>query len=180
MTWMVSTASTSAYHNTVLANSTPKIRRSFARSSFGHHSPAAFISVCTYSNAVLHVHLYPLSSILFTYLACTLLFIPQTYAPPLSLPPPAPIYSDHSAIQFYASSHRPIEQGFLQRILVSCFPFRALKSGCISFRTPHLLLVDIPTNVAYTTACTVRSLLLQSRYYVVTRDPPVGICSIKH
>ena len=138
MTWMVSTVSTSAYHNTVPANSTPKTRQSFARLSFGHHS--CYVPMFQHCSPRSFVFLL---SILFTDLAFVLLFILRTYAPPLLHPRPHVQYSDRSAIQFRASPYRSIELGFLpvvQRtpaplLPVPCFKF----AGHISFQISTFL-----------------------------------------
>lgn len=127
MTWMVSMASTSAYHNTVPANSTPKTQRSSARLSFGHHSVVMFISVCTCSNTVLYVHLYSPSSILLTDLAFTFLFILRTCEPPAAAPTPhIHLFRSfsHLVSRIIISFHLPllgVQRTLVSLLLVPCF-----------------------------------------------------------
>lgn len=160
-----STASMSAYHNTVPVNSTPKTRQSSARLSFGRHSATRHTSVHMFQHCSPCSSVSPLS-ILFPDLAFIFLFILCTYAPPLPHPISRsfiPAIRPSSFVRHYTVL--PGEVFFSSIVLWRpCFSFRARVRRSCSFPTPHTLLVDTLKNVTYTTPCTVRSLLLQIRY----------------
>jgi len=163
MVW--STGSTSAYSNTVPANSTPKTRQSSARLSSGHHSTTVLAPTCTGSNPVPRVHLYSPSSILFTDLAFMFSFIFCTHAPPLPHPRPHvhlfrrfkhPVPCIIISVCRAKLSSHDTQCALASLLLVLCFKFIGH-----FFSDPHTRLVDTPINVTYI-PCTVRSLLLQS------------------
>lgn len=154
MEW--STGSTSACHNTVPANSTPKTRRSSARLSSGHHSAVMFIPMCACSSAVVHVHLYP-PPVHLVYRSCSHVLVYSSYPCASAAAPTSPtsVYFDHSSIQLRVA--RLCKVVFSRR--PDCLSVLASRSVLqvhrpYSFSKPYILLVDIQVNVTYT-PCTV-------------------------
>ena len=134
-----SMGSTSVYHNTVPANSTPRTRQSSARLSSGHHSSDVLVPVCKSSNIVPHAHSYsPRLSCSPALLSCSRLSFVSMLLP-CHTRTPTSIYSDYSATRFRASyrlsseiSSHDIQRTLASLLLVPCFKF----VGHISFRNP--------------------------------------------